>query len=244
MLENHSTHILIFSVHTMDEIIFQGVVKVGEIGWIIIKTLFYYLLIIVIFRLMGKREIGELSIVDLVVYIMLAELAIINIENPDSNIIQNIIPIIVLTLVQIIFSYLSLKSKRFRDVIEGKPSIIISQGKIDEKEMRRQRYNFDDLLMQLRLNNVRHISEVEYAILETSGKLSVIKKDDEKNDITIPLIIDGEIQEKNLHRINKNIDWLKKELEKEGYTNMGEISFCSYENGKLFVDCIDHSWNE
>lgn len=210
-----------------------------QIGWIIVRTIFFYILIIIIFRAMGKREIGELSIVDLVVYIMLAELAVTGIDNPDSNLMEKIMPIIVLMLIQIISSYLSLASKNFRDIIEGKPAIIINKGKIDEKEMRRQRYNFDDLLMQLRQNDIRQISDVEFAILETTGKLSVFKKREKDGEITIPLIIDGNIQEKNLNRIGKNLYWLKEELRKEGFQNTELISFCSYEGGKLFIDLKD-----
>ena len=115
-------------------------------------------------------------------------------------------------IIQIIMARLSLKSKKFRDIVDGSPTIIINKGQIDEKAMRKQRYNFDDLLQQLREKDVRNIADVEFAILEPSGKLSVFEKENNKMDgeITLPLIIDGTIQKDHLHRINKTEDWLRK----------------------------------
>lgn len=208
---------------------------------IISRTLFLYLLLIFIFRAMGKREIGELSILDLVVFIMIGEMAVVAIERRQEPLMNSVTPMLLLMLIQISFSLFSLKSKRFRDLIEGKPIIIINRGKIDEKEMRRQRYNFDDLLMQLREKDIRNIADVEFAILEPSGKLSVFEKENSNSggDITIPLIMDGTIQVVNLSRINKTELWLRQELKKKGYTNIKNISFCSYHNGTFFIDETD-----
>jgi len=207
---------------------------------IVIRTLFLYAVILLIFRLMGKREIGELSVLDLVVYIMIAELAVVAIETPDSNIIKNVLPMLLLMVVQIVLAIFSLKSKRFRDLVDGKPTIIINKGKIDENAMRKQRYNFDDLLLQLREKDIAKISDVEFAILESSGTLSVFERNDSKDGgITIPLIIDGRIQKTNLETIDKSEFWLRQELRKEGYKEISEISFCSYENGQFYVDLFD-----
>ncbi len=186
--------------------------------------------------MMGKREIGELSILDLVVYIMIAELAVAAIDESQANLLHVVIPMLLLMTVQIVFAYISLKSKSFRDVVEGKPTLIINKGKIDEKEMKKQRYNFDDLLLQLREQNVRNIADVEFAILETSGKLTVFEKEQNEGSYTIPLIIDGEIQEDNLDRIDKTMLWLRQELKKRGYRDVKNISFCSYQNGEFFID--------
>ncbi|NWQ40155.1 DUF421 domain-containing protein [Bacillus sp. EB106-08-02-XG196] len=212
---------------------------------IIFRTIFFYILILVIFRLMGKREIGELSILDLVVFIMIGELAIVAIDNPNKSVIHTSIPMVLLMLIQIVLATLSLKSKRFRDLVDGKPTIIINRGKIDEEAMRKQRYNFDDLLTQLREKDIRSIADVEFAILESSGSLSVIERMNNSDgnprdgDITIPLIIDGNIEEENLIRINKTNLWLRQELKKMGYRDVRKISFCSFENGKFFVDIMD-----
>ena len=148
---------------------------------IIIRTLLLYLLILAMFRLMGKREIGELSLLDLVVFMMIAEMAAVSIENTDEPIMRTIVPMALLMVVQIVFAFLSLKSKRFRDLIDGKPTIIINNGKIDEQAMRKQRYNIDDLLVQLSEKDIRNIADVEFAILETSGKLSVFEKEKQDN---------------------------------------------------------------
>ncbi|OLS41569.1 DUF421 domain-containing protein [Bacillus sp. MRMR6] len=210
---------------------------------IVLRTLLFYALILLIFRFMGKREIGELSILDLVVFIMIAELAVVAIEDPEKNMLQNIVPMLLLMLIQIVLAVFSLKSKRFRDLVDGQPTIIINRGKIDEQAMRKQRYNFDDLLTQLRDKNIRSIADVEFAILESSGSLSVIEKDksnpNKDGDITIPLVVDGAIDDENIKRINKTNLWLRQELKKKGYRDIKKISFCSYENGKFFVDIMD-----
>jgi uncharacterized membrane protein YcaP (DUF421 family) len=212
---------------------------------ILFRTIMLYILILVIFRVMGKREIGELSILDLVVFIMIAEMAVVGIEDTKDPIMHTVFPMLLLMFIQILFAVISLKSKRFRDFVDGEPTMIIKQGKIDEKAMRKQRYNFDDLLMQLREKDIRRISDVEFAILEASGKLSVFEKekksDQIEGDITIPLIIDGVINEDHLTRMGKTNLWLRQELRKLGYQDIKKISFCSFENGKFFIDIMDES---
>ncbi|MED3624461.1 DUF421 domain-containing protein [Bacillus thermocopriae] len=214
----------------------------------VFRTILLYAVIVLIFRLMGKREIGELSILDLVVFIMIGELAVLAIERPKAHLIEAILPMFLLMLIQIIMSIASLKSKRFRDLVDGKPSIIINRGKVDEEAMRRQRYNFDDLLTQLREKDIRSISDVEFAILESTGSLSVIEKKNKNNnksnsknqgDITIPLIMDGQVNEDHLKKINKTNLWLRQELKKRGYRDIKKISFCSYENGEFYIDLMD-----
>lgn len=212
---------------------------------ILLRTFFLYILILIIFRLMGKREIGNLSILDLVVFIMIAEMAVVAIEKPKDSLIHTILPMVLLMFIQITSSLISLKSKRFRDFVDGQPTIIINRGQVDEKAMRKQRYNFDDLMSQLREKDIRSIADVDFAILESSGKLSVIEKEKDQNgmtkqgDITIPLIIDGKINENNLQTVGKTNLWLRQELKKHGYADVRKISFCSFENGKLFIDLLD-----
>jgi uncharacterized membrane protein YcaP (DUF421 family) len=212
------------------------------------RTLFLYFLILIIFRLMGKREIGELSHLDLVVFIMIGEMAVVSIENTEDPLLYTVFPMIILMLLQISLAYISLKNKRVRDLLDGKPSVIISNGQIDEEAMRKQRYNFDDLLMHLRDKNIKNVSDVEFAILETSGKLSVFEKKDqqEKQKETsnsygsiYPLILDGEVQEQNLAMLNKTNFWLRQQLRNLGYKDLKKISFCSYENGTFFIDLKD-----
>ncbi|ASB88106.1 DUF421 domain-containing protein [Bacillus sonorensis] len=210
-----------------------------EILTLVFRTVFLYVLIFVLFRLMGKREIGELSILDLVVFIMMAEIAVLAIENVNDHIFKTIVPILVLTLIQVIFAYLSLKNQKIRQILDGKPTIIIDRGKVDEHAMRTQRYNFDDLLTQLREKNIERIADVSYAILEPTGELSVFTKDHTNHQIELPLIIDGTIQEEHLQRIGKDQKWLEQMLEKKGYPSLSKISFCTYHKGSFFVDIKD-----
>ncbi|MGN1401349.1 MAG: DUF421 domain-containing protein [Bacillus sp. (in: firmicutes)] len=199
------------------------------------RTVVMYILIVVIFRIMGKREIGELSLLDLVVYVMLAEIAVAAIEDPKSDILGAILPMFVLLLIQLTLAFSSLKSYKFRTLLDGKPVIIINQGKIDDKMMKRQKYNYNDLLMQLREQQVFDISAVEYAVLETSGKLSVLTKST-SSTFSHPLILDGEIQAEQLEEMNRSEQWLLQELYKQGYMNVNNISFCSYSQGKWYID--------
>ncbi|KMJ60552.1 membrane protein [Bacillus sp. LL01] len=216
----------------------------------IARTIFLYIVILFIFRVMGKREIGELSVLDLVVFIMIAEMAVMAIENPKDPLIHTMVPMFLLMGIQILLAYVSLKSRRFRNVIDGKPSVIINNGKIDEKVMKKQRYNFDDLLIQLRDKNVKNVADVEFAILEPSGKLSVFEKkqdegtspdehQEEEGTLNLPLIMDGAIQEEHLKKINKTNLWLRQQLRSLGYKNFKNISFCSYNKGVFFIDLKD-----
>jgi uncharacterized membrane protein YcaP (DUF421 family) len=224
----------------------KGGGKVEQYFIILFRTILLYLVILLIFRLMGKREIGELSILDLVVYIMIAEMASLAIENTKDPLVNTLLPISIFVIIQITLAMLSLKSKKFRDIVDGKPTIIINKGKIDEKAMRSQRYNFDDLLLQLREKDVGNIADVEYAILEPSGTLSIFQKgqgnqdgQEDNGSLALPLIVDGEIQEDNLSLIDKSRAWLLQELEEKGYKVIKDISFCSFQNGEFYIDVKD-----
>nr|WP_226667422.1 DUF421 domain-containing protein [Metabacillus litoralis] len=206
------------------------------------RTLFLYFLIVLIFRLMGKREIGELSILDLVVFIMIAEMAVTAIEDEKDPLIHTVVPMTLLMIIQISLAYLSLKNQKIRHLLDGKPTIIINRGKVDEHAMRTQRYNFDDLMTQLRDKNISNVADVEFAILEPTGKLSVIekqKKQKKQPELQVPLIVDGQINEDNLKVIDKNNLWLRQQLRKLGYKDIGEISLCTFGKGIFFIDMKD-----
>lgn len=200
------------------------------------KTLFFYFFVVLAYRIMGKREIGELGIIDLIVSILIAELVAISIENVKESIFLTIIPITALVLLELFLGYLSLKSRHFRTFLGGKPSLIICNGKINYKEIVKQRYNMDDLLLQLRQNEVRNIEEVEYAFLEYNGKLSVFKYKPFriKTSYPMPIILDGEIQESTLKIIKRNKTWLINELNKKN-TNPKEIFYAFYQKKKLYI---------
>ena len=199
------------------------------------RTVLFYILITFLYRFMGKREVGQLGMVDLIVSILIAELAAISIDNREESVFLSIIPIVVLVIIQIVMAYYSLKSAKLRDTFDGTPSIIINGGNINFKEMVKQRYNIDDLLTQLREQHVRSIDEVDYAILETSGKLSVFTKKDRKiGDFPLPLILDGEIQTETLKNLNKTKKWLNTEITKRKL-NLTDIFYAFYKNDHLII---------
>lgn len=195
------------------------------------RTVFLYVLILLILRIMGKREVGELAIIDVVVFVIMAEVAAMALESPDKKLSMSILPMIILLFIQLLSSYLSLKSKKFRDIVDGDPSVIIRHGKILEKEMRKQRYNLDDLFQQLREQQIGSVHEVSFAFLEPSGNLSVFKHDDTQP--VLALIVDGVIQKRHILIIGKTEEWLLTELKLQGVHDTRHVFYCSYENGDV-----------
>lgn len=202
---------------------------------VIYRTLLFYVIITVIYRFMGKREIGQLGIVDLIVSILIAELAAISIDNREESVFITIVPIFILVLIQVGMAFISLKSNTIRNLFDGNPSVIISAGKINFKEMVKQRYNLEDLLTQLREQHVRSLEEVDYAVLETSGKLSVFIKDSKTSgQYPLPLILDGEIDEDTLKRIKKDRKWVSSTLKKEKVA-LENVFYAFYRDEKLYI---------
>lgn len=195
------------------------------------RTVLFYFLILLVMRIMGKREVGELGVIDIVVFIIIAEVAAFALDSPDEKLIEAIVPILILVAIQLISSYISLKSKKFRDLVDGDPSTLIRDGIIMEKEMRKQRYNLDDLFQQLREQNVGSVRDVTYAFLEPSGNLSVFTKGDTQPALS--LISDGIVQIRHLKLINKTEKWLFDELKKQGINDVTQIFYCTYENNEL-----------
>ena len=202
----------------------------------VIRTIFFYFFITISYRIMGKREVGQLGIVDLIVSILIAELVAISIENIDKSLFLTIIPISVLVLIEVALAYLSLKSRTFRNIFDGKPSIIINKGIINYKEMVKQRYSLDDLLLSLRINQIKSLDEVEYAFLEVNGKLSIFKYNIFKtnSDYPVPIIVDGVIQDETLKNINKSKLWVKFYLQKQDL-KLEDIFYGFYKNKKIYL---------
>lgn len=202
---------------------------------VLFRTFFFYAFITLIYRFMGKREIGQLGIVDLIVSILIAELAAVSIEQRDESIWLSIIPIFLLLIIQVGMSYVSLKSDKIRSLFDGDPSVIVDHGKINVKEMIKQRYNMEDLLTQLREKHIRSLEEVDYAVLENSGKLSVFKKDTKLlGQYPLPVILDGKIDYAVLNHIGKNEEWVAKTLAKDQLA-LSDIFYASYHDRKLFL---------
>ncbi len=199
------------------------------------RSILFYVIIAISYRFMGKREIGELSVMDFIVSIFIAELAAISIENYKDSMVFSLLPIVVLVLLQYTVAHISLKNEKVRKIVDGDVSVIINRGKINFKEMLNQRYNLDDLLTQLRAQSIKSIEEVDYAILETSGKLSIFKRDDDEDrTYPLPVILDGKIQDDVLVQINKSESWLNKKLAEENY-ELEDIFYGFYQKNKLFL---------
>ena len=210
--------------------------EVMELFTVLFRTLFFYFFVLVAYRLMGKREIGQLGVIDLIVSILIAELVAISIEETENSIYLTIIPIAVLVLLEIVFAYISIKSRKFRNVFDGKPSLIIANGKINYKEMIKQRYSLDDLLISLRMQGIKELDMVEYAFLEPNGQLSIFKYNLFKlrSSYPMPLILDGSIQKKALKHIHKSEIWLKNELSNKNLTYK-DVFYAFYKNKKIYI---------
>jgi uncharacterized membrane protein YcaP (DUF421 family) len=207
-----------------------------ELLKILFRTAFFYIFILLIFRIMGKREVGQLSIIDLVVSILIAELVAISIENVKDPLMYTVLPIIILVILEIIAAFVSMKSNGIRNFIEGKPSLIIDKGTINFKEMVKQRYTLDDLLLELRQQKIKNLKDIEYAILENNGKLSIFKycflKIETSNPF--PIILDGKIQKDTLKYLNKNTQWVYKILSDENI-ELSSVFYAFYKNNKPYI---------
>lgn len=202
-----------------------------------VRTVFLYVLVLIVLRVMGKREVGELSVIDVVVFVIIAEVVAIALESPDKKLSHTILPMLILLGIQLLTSYISLKSKKFRDLVDGDPTVIIENGVILEKEMRKQRYNMDDLFQQLREQQIGSVREVSYAYLEPSGNLSVFKYD--QTQPVLALISDGVIQSSHLQIIGKSREWLLEELQEQGVNDVKQVFYCSFEDGALHFQLKD-----
>lgn len=215
---------------------------------VFIRTLILYIVVIIAMRIMGKRQIGQLQPFELAVAIMISELASVPMQNTGIPLVNGIIPILTMLAAQIVISFISLKSVKARDVICGKASLLISAGKINEKVFRNELYTLNDFLEQLRSKDIYNIADVEYAILETNGQLSVVPKASKRcvttEDLNIAakyeapavnLIIDGVLLENNLKQVNLDKPMLEVELKKIGINRIDNVFFASMDcDHKLF----------
>ena len=204
------------------------------------RTLILYFLVILVMRIMGKPQIGQLQPFELVVAIIISELAAAAMGDPEVPLLNGIIPIITLTLAQVTSAYWTLKNEKARTIVCGRPSILMEKGRIVESELRRLRMNINDLLEQLRVKNFPNISEVDYAIMETNGELSVVPKGSARPVLTkdlginvkdpglpLTLIIDGVIITHNLAKTGLNQDKLLAVLKEQGVNSLKDLFFAS-----------------
>lgn len=206
---------------------------------ILFRTVVGYLILIAMMKIMGKREIGQLGLFDALILMSLANITVLGIENYEKHALYWILPVILLTIIQKLFSFIALKIPKFRRIVDGKENFIIVKGKLMISEMNKQHYNLDDLMTHLRDKQIRSISEVEYAVLETNGRLSIFTYEENKENIfPFPLILSGKIIHQNLKVLGKEEGWLKVELEKHQVKDASEVYCASYEDGKLVITGI------
>ena len=214
---------------------------------IFLRAFILYFLVVVVMRMMGKRQIAQMQPFELVITILIAELAATPMENSSIPLISGVIPILTLLSIQVLVSFISIKSEVFREIVCGKPSILINKGKIVQSEVRRLRINMNDLLEQLRSKDYPNVSDVEYAILETNGQLSIIPKPDkrqvnvsdlriqtEMEELPITLIVDGKLIEKNLKRTGHKEVWINQQLKKANINKIEDAFFAFLSTDGIF----------
>lgn len=196
---------------------------------IFLRAIILYTLVLLVMRCMGKREIGQLQPFELAISIMIADLASTPMADTGIPLTNGIIPILALLVMHLVISILNIKSIKARQILCGKPSILIYRGKINEKNLKKERFTVNELEERLRGNNIVNIGDVEYAILETSGQITVIQKpnkrttipedfgiEPEYEGIAYDLVVDGKVMYENLKILKKDYDWLKKQVNKFG----------------------------
>lgn len=212
---------------------------------IMIRTIILYFVVLFVIRVMGKTELSKMDPFEMIILFMIAELAAIPIESLDIPLLNGAAAIITLLFLEVGISFLSLKSEKLNKLLNGGPSLIISHGKINSRELKSQRLTVDELMQQLRLKNFPSLADVEHAVLEANGELSVIPKAGKgpltPEDMGIPmssefmpmvLISDGHFYKENLEKLGKEESYLKKELAKVKLTDYSQVFLCFYDEKK------------
>lgn len=214
------------------------------------RTVILYLIIIISLRLMGKRQIGQLETSELVVAILISDLAAVPMQDIAIPLLSGAIPILTLVSMEMLFSALMLKSFKIRKLICGKPTMIIECGRLLYKNMNKTRFTIDELIEALRMQGITDIATVQYAFLETTGKLSVLQYPDEKpptatdmgispadNGLPTIFINDGRIINKNINQKGFDDKWLEKQLRQYGYSSHTEVFLMSLDEGGNIYIC-------
>ncbi|AEG16849.1 protein of unknown function DUF421 [Desulfofundulus kuznetsovii DSM 6115] len=217
---------------------------------ILIRGIGAFLGVLVITRVVGKTQVGQLTVADFVNAIVIGSIAAAMVTDLKENGWYYAFGLLLFGLLTVISEYASLKYRPLRKLIEGEPTVVIHNGKILENNMKKLIYNVDDLMMQLREKNVFNIADVEFAVAEPNGGLSVLLKSHKQpltpSDMQIPtkyqgipseLIVDGVVIQQNLKQNNLTEDWLYRELEKQGIKSVKDVMYASLDaEGKLYVD--------
>ena len=212
---------------------------------VIIRTVFFYFFLILTMKIMGKRQLGQLQLSEFVTTFLLSEIAADPITNPDVPVLHAIVPILILLAAEIIISFTATKVPLFKKMFDGVPSIIVCRGMLDQRQLRRDRISLDELLSEMRKKDIYDIADVEYAILEQNGQLSITPKSEctpvtrgdlniknEETGISHPLVIDGHVHNYNLVLLGHDLRWLNKLLKS-----------CGTRVSKVFLFSVDDAGN-
>ena len=215
---------------------------------VFIRTVVLYICVVAAMRIMGKRQLGELQPSEFVIALMISELATIPIDKTDMPLLHGIIPIIALVLLELLFSVLVIKSEFMRRLVTGSPVQIIKDGKLLMKRLSHLRICIDDVMEQLRLAGYSSISEIDSAIIETNGQLSVVPKEESRpvicSDLNLSppqthvphtIISDGVLRKRNLEAVGINEKWLRKKLARYNITDYSQVAFLSVTDEKELV---------
>lgn len=215
---------------------------------VLIRAVLLYIVIALCLRLMGKRQLGELQPSELVVTILISNIAAIPVEDSSVPMIMGVVPIVTLVCLDVIVSGIMLKSTKMRKLIIGSPRIIISEGKILQNEMKRLRYTVDDLMESMRNEQIFNVSQIHYAIVETTGKINFLLKKDcqpaEKQDVNAggstenpPSVIirDGIRDNEQMRLLGLGEKWLTKTLREKNLSEKNVFLMTADKNGKFEI---------
>ncbi|MDB8556523.1 DUF421 domain-containing protein [Turicibacter sanguinis] len=200
----------------------------------ILLAAFFYVVILVCYKIMGKRELNQLGAVDVVINILIANIAASGIVE-ESFWVDSFGGVVMIVTLQVLMSKIQLHKTKVRDIVDGEPSLIIKNGRIDYSELGKIRIDLDDFIMLLRTQGVVNPGDVQYAIIEKNGKLIVFEKKLPTKVFPLPLIVSGSIKEKALQSFGQSKQWLKDTLRKHEVTNLNEIDYLFYEEHKFII---------
>ncbi len=215
---------------------------------IFIRTVIIYVILTITMRIMGKRQLGELDVSELVIAILLSEIASLPITNEEKPLMQAFIPMVTLAALEILSSTLILKSPFAKKILSSKPSVIIARGVIDRKAMKKVRISLEDLISQIRQNGIYDLEEVDYAILEENGKMSIIPKScyrqPDRNDLQLPddnsgvmhlVVSDSVINNHTLRILGKDEAWVTRKLNKQGCDLKDVFCMTCDDEGQIYI---------
>ena len=200
---------------------------------ILIRTILAYFLLILLMRIMGKRQLGEMEVSELTVTFMLSDLAAAPLLDRRVSLLDSFIPIAVIVGLEMLIAYVTLKSPFLKCALYGSPSVIIYKGRLDARELRRQRLELGELITCARQNGFGDFSEVRYCILESDGKLSFFSKND--GELSLPIIIDRRVISKNLKLLCLDRRWLARRLAGKGLSEKQVFLMTANENGDVYI---------